>query len=96
MLILDRYESGGSNVFILQERAPPLADDFVYMAEVANEYFDRDDLVGMEDLMLNTIEFVIGAPISYRFLRRYSRVRYTLYISHTPKTFFYILYTCLF
>jgi hypothetical protein len=86
MLILDQYDSGGSNVFILQERAPPLVDDFVYMAEVASECFDRDDLIGMEDLMLNTIEFVIGAPISYRFLRRYSRVRYTLYISHTPKT----------
>jgi hypothetical protein len=56
------------------ERCPPLVDDFVYLAE---NKFTHDDLLTSEREMLKQIGFDLGAPISYRFLRRYSRVSKT-------------------
>jgi len=44
---------------------------------LANESFDRFKLMSMERLLLRVIDFDLGAPISYRFLRRYSRVNRT-------------------
>jgi len=60
--------------FDVQERSPPLIDDFVYTCE---DMFNRDDLTSMERELFQTVGFDLGAPLSYRFLRRYSRVTKT-------------------
>jgi hypothetical protein len=53
------------------ERSPPLLDDFV---QVSDEAFDRDQLIATEQILFRTVHFDLGSPISYRFLRRYSRL----------------------
>uniref|UniRef100_A0A182JXI2 Uncharacterized protein n=1 Tax=Anopheles christyi TaxID=43041 RepID=A0A182JXI2_9DIPT len=61
MLIASKYD----------ERLPPTVDDFVYFCDGA---YDRTDLLKMERTVFRTIEFDLGFPLSYRFLRRYARV----------------------
>ncbi|XP_312460.6 uncharacterized protein LOC1273481 [Anopheles gambiae] len=61
MLIASKYD----------ERLPPTVDDFVYFCDGA---YDRNDLLKMERTVFRTIEFDLGFPLSYRFLRRYARV----------------------
>uniref|UniRef100_A0A0K0F9W8 G2/mitotic-specific cyclin-B3 n=1 Tax=Strongyloides venezuelensis TaxID=75913 RepID=A0A0K0F9W8_STRVS len=83
-LYLDRVESvrqedlqliGSAAIFIaskFDERSPPLIEDFLY---VCNDSFSRDDLIEMEMKFLRVVGFeALTAPLSYRFLRRYSRV----------------------
>lgn len=53
------------------ERSPPLIDDFIYISQ---DSYDREDLLSMEREFLRTVNFDLGAPISYRFLRRFARV----------------------
>jgi hypothetical protein len=53
------------------ERAPPLIEDLVYMSE---EVFKGEQLMAMERRMLKVVGFDLGAPLSYRFLRRYARI----------------------
>ena len=55
----------------LQERCPPCVDDFLYICDDA---YTRRDLIKMEMNILKTIDFDIGLPLSYSFLRRYARV----------------------
>uniref|UniRef100_A0A0N4Z5W1 G2/mitotic-specific cyclin-B3 n=1 Tax=Parastrongyloides trichosuri TaxID=131310 RepID=A0A0N4Z5W1_PARTI len=66
---------GSAAIFIaakFDERSPPLIEDFLY---VCNESYSRDDLIAMEMDFLRTVGFeALTAPLSYRFLRRYSRV----------------------
>ncbi|EDV42473.1 uncharacterized protein Dana_GF18004 [Drosophila ananassae] len=52
------------------ERQPPLIDDFLYICDGA---YNHDELVGMEREALRVINFDLGIPLSYRFLRRYAR-----------------------
>uniref|UniRef100_A0A182PAG0 Uncharacterized protein n=1 Tax=Anopheles epiroticus TaxID=199890 RepID=A0A182PAG0_9DIPT len=61
MLIASKYD----------ERLPPTVDDFVYFCDGA---YDRTDLLKMERTVFRTIEYDLGFPLSYRFLRRYARV----------------------
>lgn len=64
---------GGAAMFIackFEERMPPIIDDFIYVSDNA---YDRNDLIKMEIEILKTIRFDIGAPLSYTFLRRYSK-----------------------
>ncbi|XP_052903426.1 G2/mitotic-specific cyclin-B3 isoform X2 [Anopheles moucheti] len=61
MLIASKYD----------ERLPPTVDDFVYFCDGA---YDRADLLKMERTVFRTIEYDLGYPLSYRFLRRYARV----------------------
>ncbi|XP_053657744.1 G2/mitotic-specific cyclin-B3 [Anopheles marshallii] len=61
MLIASKYD----------ERLPPTVDDFVYFCDGA---YDRADLLRMERTVFRTIEYDLGYPLSYRFLRRYARV----------------------
>ncbi|XP_050079352.1 G2/mitotic-specific cyclin-B3 [Anopheles maculipalpis] len=61
MLIASKYD----------ERLPPTVDDFVYFCDGA---YDRMDLLKMERTVFRTIEYDLGFPLSYRFLRRYARV----------------------
>jgi hypothetical protein len=49
---------------------PPIIDDFIYVSDNA---YDRNDLIKMEIEILKTVRFDIGMPLSYTFLRRYSK-----------------------
>jgi cyclin B len=64
---------GGAAMFVackFEERMPPIIDDFIYVSDNA---YDRNDLIRMEIEILKTVRFDIGAPLSYTFLRRYSK-----------------------
>ncbi|CAN7997784.1 unnamed protein product [Ixodes hexagonus] len=52
------------------ERLPPAIQDFLYICDDA---YSRQELLAMEITMLKTLDFELGLPISYRFLRRYAR-----------------------
>jgi G2/mitotic-specific cyclin-B3 len=41
---------------------------------MAEDGFTREQMMAMERGLLKAIEFDLGAPLSYRFLRRYARV----------------------
>ncbi|XP_059169977.1 G2/mitotic-specific cyclin-B3-like [Physella acuta] len=65
---------GAAAVFIaskFDERCPPLIEDFTYICDNA---FDRDQFIHMEMEVLRKVDFDLGIPISYRFLRRYAKV----------------------
>lgn len=53
-----------------EENNPPLTEDFLYICDGA--YTDKQ-LIRMEKLVFRTINFNLGIPLSYRFLRRYAR-----------------------
>lgn len=57
------------------ERIPPYLDDFLYICDGA---YTRKELIRMEINLLKVCDFNLGIPISYRFLRRYARVRFDL------------------
>lgn len=64
---------GGAAMFIackFEERMPPIIDDFIYVSDNA---YDRNELIKMEIDILKTVKFDIGIPLSYTFLRRYSK-----------------------
>lgn len=52
------------------ERLPPAVQDFLYICDDA---YSRQELLAMEITMLKVLNFELGLPISYRFLRRYAR-----------------------
>jgi len=54
-----------------EERCPPCVDDFLYICDDA---YTRHDLIRMEMSILKAVDFDIGLPLSYSFLRRYARV----------------------
>lgn len=41
---------------------------------MSEEVFKPDQLMAMERRMLKVVGFDLGAPLSYRFLRRFARV----------------------
>ena len=57
---------------IFQERCPPILDDFLYICDDA---YTKSDVIKMEMTVLRAIGFDLGIPLSYRFLRRYAKVR---------------------
>ncbi|XP_047514174.1 G2/mitotic-specific cyclin-B3 isoform X3 [Pieris napi] len=64
---------GASALFIaskFDERIPPLVDDFLYICDGA---YTLNQLIKMEIKIVKTIDFDLGIPLSYRFLRRYAR-----------------------
>ncbi|XP_012545538.1 cyclin 3 isoform X1 [Bombyx mori] len=64
---------GASALFIaskFDERIPPLVDDFLYICDGA---YTLSQLLKMEMTILRVIDFDLGVPLSYRFLRRYAR-----------------------
>ena len=55
----------------IDERIPPLLDDFVY---VCDDAYSKDEIKALEIEMIDTVGYDVGYPLTYRFLRRYSRV----------------------
>jgi hypothetical protein len=49
---------------------PPIIEDFIFVSDNA---YDRNELIKMEIDILKTVKFDIGIPLSYTFLRRYSK-----------------------
>ena len=41
---------------------------------MSNETFDRDQILAAERELLVIVGYDLGAPLSYRFLRRFARV----------------------
>lgn len=65
---------GATAMFVaskFDERLPPLIDDFLYLCDGA---YTRKEIVRMEISLLKVVDFNLGIPISYRFLRRFARV----------------------
>lgn len=55
----------------IDERIPPSLDDFVY---VCDDAYSRQEIMAKERDMIETVDYDVGYPLSYRFLRRYGRV----------------------
>lgn len=55
----------------IDERIPPMLDDFVY---VCDDAYSRKQLMDKEREVLKIVGFDVGYPLSYRFVRRYGRV----------------------
>lgn len=65
---------GSTALFVaskFDERCPPCCDDFLYICDDA---YSKEELFQCERDMLNTLQFDIGMPLSYRYLRRYAKV----------------------
>lgn len=52
-----------------------MVEDFLYICDGA---YVHDELIKMEIEVLKTIGFDLGIPLSYRFLRRYTRVSFSI------------------
>ncbi|RWS28405.1 G2/mitotic-specific cyclin-B3-like protein [Leptotrombidium deliense] len=52
------------------ERIPPSIEDFLYICDNA---YSRQDVIVQEIDILKKLDFCLGYPLSYRFLRRYAR-----------------------
>ncbi|XP_050461307.1 G2/mitotic-specific cyclin-B3 [Cataglyphis hispanica] len=64
---------GAASLFIaskFDERIPPMVEDFLYICDGA---YTQRELVRMEMNVLRVVNFDLGIPLSYRFLRRYAR-----------------------
>ncbi|KAL1124781.1 hypothetical protein AAG570_001402 [Ranatra chinensis] len=64
---------GCASLFIAckyDERLPPMIEDFLY---VCDDLYSASELTGMEVKILKALDFNLGVPLSYRFLRRYAR-----------------------
>ncbi|XP_020300232.1 G2/mitotic-specific cyclin-B3 [Pseudomyrmex gracilis] len=64
---------GAASLFIackFDERIPPMVEDFLYICDGA---YSQRELIRMEISVLKVVNFDLGIPLSYRFLRRYAR-----------------------
>ncbi|PIK52675.1 cyclin B3 [Apostichopus japonicus] len=64
---------GASAMFIsakFDERCPPALEDFIFICDDA---YDRGQFIKMEKDILKCIDYDLGMPLSYRFLRRYAK-----------------------
>ncbi|CAK9799368.1 G2/mitotic-specific cyclin-B3 [Anthophora quadrimaculata] len=64
---------GAASLFIASkydERIPPMVEDFLYICDGA---YTQRELLRMEMSVLKVVDFDLGIPLSYRFLRRYAR-----------------------
>lgn len=53
-----------------EERWPPTFEDMIYLSE---DSYKREDFIQAELQMLKILDFDLNAPVSYRYLRRYSK-----------------------
>jgi len=56
-----------------------MVEDFLYICDGA---YTQRELIRMEANVLRVVNFDLGIPLSYRFLRRYARVRNVYLVSH--------------
>ncbi|KAG4067064.1 hypothetical protein HA402_000055 [Bradysia odoriphaga] len=64
---------GAAALFIaskFDERIPPMIEDFLFICDGA---YDQAELIGMELDVFRTINYDLGFPLSYRFVRRYAK-----------------------
>ncbi|XP_038050582.1 G2/mitotic-specific cyclin-B3-like [Patiria miniata] len=64
---------GATSLFIAckyDERCPPALDDFKYICDDA---YERQQFIDTEMVILSLLDFDLGIPLSYRFLRRYAK-----------------------
>ncbi|KAJ6638317.1 G2/mitotic-specific cyclin-B3 [Pseudolycoriella hygida] len=64
---------GAAALFIsckFDERVPPMIDDFLFICDGA---YDQAELKAMELDVFKTINYDLGFPLSYRFVRRYAK-----------------------
>ncbi|XP_039281373.1 G2/mitotic-specific cyclin-B3 [Nilaparvata lugens] len=64
---------GAVSLFIAckyEERCPPSVEEFVFICDNA---YAKSELLDMEFSFLEVLDFDLGYPLSYRFLRRYAR-----------------------
>lgn len=64
---------GATALFVackFDERCPPSVRDFLYICDDA---YGHDELIDMEAQLLKALDYELGMPLSYRFLRRYAR-----------------------
>nr|XP_006822383.1 PREDICTED: G2/mitotic-specific cyclin-B3-like [Saccoglossus kowalevskii] len=64
---------GATALFIackFDERCPPVLDDFIFICDDA---YRRTEFLAMERTILKTLNFDVGVPLSYRFLRRFAK-----------------------
>ncbi|XP_066992564.1 G2/mitotic-specific cyclin-B3 isoform X2 [Anabrus simplex] len=64
---------GAASIFIASkydEQIPPLVDDFLFICDGA---YTQPELISMERNIVKSLDFNLGIPLSYRFLRRYAR-----------------------
>lgn len=65
---------GAAALFVsskFDERFPPMIEDIIYICDNA---FGRNEFIQMEMELLRKVDFDLGIPISYRFLRRYAKI----------------------
>uniref|UniRef100_A0AC34QUV0 G2/mitotic-specific cyclin-B3 n=1 Tax=Panagrolaimus sp. JU765 TaxID=591449 RepID=A0AC34QUV0_9BILA len=65
---------GGTAVFLVSkydERVAPLIDDILFLCD---DSYKMEEVLRMELVLYNTVGYDLGVPLSYRFLRRFSRV----------------------
>lgn len=70
----DRFQLLGATCLLAaakyDERIPPAIEDFLYICDDA---YTKRDLISMEIEVLKRVNFFLGYPLSYRFLRRFAR-----------------------
>ena len=69
---LRRSSALNAHVSSEQERCPPILEDFLY---VCDDAYTRAEMIAAEMDVLRTVDFELGIPLSYRFLRRYAKVQ---------------------
>lgn len=58
-------------VYCYQERLPPPQEDWLQMCD---QDYTVTELNNMQQQLFCALNFDLGAPLSYRFLRRFARV----------------------
>ena len=70
----DKFQLLGATCLLMaakyDERIPPSIEDFLYICDDA---YVRRDIILMEIEVFKKLNFFLGFPLSYRFLRRYAR-----------------------
>ncbi|KAK2158472.1 hypothetical protein LSH36_169g02012 [Paralvinella palmiformis] len=80
----DRLQLVGATALFIackfDERCPPMLDDFLYICDDA---YKSSEVIEMERNILKSVDFDLGIPLSYRFLRRYSKCARTSIVTLT-------------
>lgn len=74
VIVKDKFQLLGGTCLLMaakyDERIPPSIEDFLYICDDA---YGRRDIILMEMEVFKRLNYFLGFPLSYRFLRRYAR-----------------------